>query len=75
MHRIAGTFPPTRRAAYAIPMSHDRRPLVLGSGSGGKTPGGPQIIRLGGGAPIYCAVIDSRDRDGAFASLRTNLWT
>ncbi len=28
MHRIAGTFSPTRRAAYAISMSHDQRPLV-----------------------------------------------
>ncbi len=28
MHRIAGTFPPTRRAAYAIPMGHDQRSLV-----------------------------------------------
>ncbi len=30
MHRIAGTFPPTRRAAYTISMSHDQRSLVLG---------------------------------------------
>ncbi len=29
MHRIACNFPPTRRAAYAISMSHDQRPLVL----------------------------------------------
>ncbi len=29
MHRIAGTFPPARRAAYAISMSHDQRSLVL----------------------------------------------
>ncbi len=29
MHRIACTFPPTRRAAYAISMSHDQRSLVL----------------------------------------------
>ncbi len=29
MHRIACTFPPARRAAYAISMSHDQRPLVL----------------------------------------------
>ncbi len=28
MPRIAGNFPPTRRAAYAISMSHDQRPLV-----------------------------------------------
>ncbi len=28
MHRIARNFPPTRRAAYAISMSHDQRPLV-----------------------------------------------
>ncbi len=28
MHGIAGNFPPTRRAAYAISMSHDQRPLV-----------------------------------------------
>ncbi len=28
MHRIAGNFPPARRAAYAISMSHDQRPLV-----------------------------------------------
>ena len=28
MRRIACNFPPTRRAAYAISMSHDRRPLV-----------------------------------------------
>ncbi len=28
MHRIAGTFPPTRRAAYAISMSHDQRSLL-----------------------------------------------
>ncbi len=28
MHRIAGTFPPARRAAYAIPMGHDQRSLV-----------------------------------------------
>ncbi len=37
MHRIAGTFPPTRRVAYAISMSHDQRPLVLperGDGAG-----------------------------------------
>ncbi len=37
MHRIAGTFPPARRAAYAIPMSHDQRPLVL-HGDGGAWP-------------------------------------
>ena len=29
MHRIACNFPPARRAAYAISMSHDQRPLVL----------------------------------------------
>ncbi len=29
MRRIACTFPPTRRAAYAISMSHDHRFLVL----------------------------------------------
>ena len=29
MHRIACTFPPTRRAAYAISMSHDQRSSVL----------------------------------------------
>ncbi len=29
MHRIAGTFPPARRAAYAISMNHDQRSLVL----------------------------------------------
>ncbi len=28
MRRIACTFPPTRRAAYAISMNHDRRSLV-----------------------------------------------
>ncbi len=28
MPRIAGNFPPTRRAAYAISMSHDQRSLV-----------------------------------------------
>jgi len=28
MPRIAGNFPPPRRAAYAISMSHDQRPLV-----------------------------------------------
>ncbi len=28
MRRIACNFPPTRRAAYAISMSHDRRSLV-----------------------------------------------
>ena len=28
MRRIACTFPPARRAAYAISMSHDQRPLV-----------------------------------------------
>ncbi len=27
-HRIARNFPPPRRAAYAIYMSHDQRPLV-----------------------------------------------
>ena len=34
MHRIAGNFSPTRRAAYAISMSHDQRPLVLRNESG-----------------------------------------
>ncbi len=29
MHRIACNFPPARRAAYAISMSHDQRSLVL----------------------------------------------
>ncbi len=29
MHRIACNFPPTRRAAYAISMSHNQRSLVL----------------------------------------------
>ena len=29
MHRIACNFPPTRRAACAISMSHDQRSLVL----------------------------------------------
>ncbi len=29
MRRIARNFPPARRAAYAISMSHDRRSLVL----------------------------------------------
>ncbi len=28
MHRIACTFPPPRRAAYAISMSHDQSSLV-----------------------------------------------
>ena len=28
MRRIACTFPPARRAAYAISMSHDQRSLV-----------------------------------------------
>jgi hypothetical protein len=28
MHRIAGGLPPTRRAAYAISMSHYQRSLV-----------------------------------------------
>ncbi len=28
MHRIAGTVPPTRRAADATTMSHDQRSLV-----------------------------------------------
>ena len=28
MHRIAGDFPPTRRAAWAIPMGHYHRSLV-----------------------------------------------
>ena len=32
MHRIACNFPPARRAAYAISMSHDRCPLVLRGG-------------------------------------------
>ncbi len=31
MHRIACNFPPARRAAYAISMSHDQRSLVLTS--------------------------------------------
>ncbi len=34
MHRIACTFPPARRAAYAIPMGHDQRSLVSGHGPG-----------------------------------------
>ena len=31
MPRIAGAFPPTRRAAWTIPMGHYYRSLVLGS--------------------------------------------
>ena len=31
MRGIACNFPPTRRAAYAISMSHDQRPLVSGA--------------------------------------------
>ncbi len=33
MHRIACNFPPARRAAYAISLSHDQRSLVLWRGS------------------------------------------
>jgi len=45
MHRIAGNFPPTRRAAYAISMSHDQRSLVLGRVLINES-------RVGGGAPM-----------------------
>ena len=37
MRRIARTFPPARRAAYAIPMSHDQRSLALDPAAAGGT--------------------------------------
>jgi hypothetical protein len=44
MHRIACNFPPTRRAAYAISMSHDQRPLVLPFARAITTPIGAHIL-------------------------------
>ncbi len=51
MHRIAGNFPPARRAAYAISLSHDQRPLVInalrnGGGPGDLPPARPRARRL-----------------------------
>ncbi len=56
MHRIACNFPPTRRAAYAISMSHDQRSLVLPSTpSYYHTHGRPDIVALASRAAEYLA--------------------
>ena len=50
MHRIACNFPPARRAAYAISMSHDQRSLVLSAG------GVPTLAGGGGGELSFVAM-------------------